>query len=271
MEMLKAVFVVDDNDTNLFMAKEALKDHFRVMTLPSAAKMFALMEKIIPDLILLDIKMPEVDGFEALRRLKNNNAYADIPVMFLTNVADASVEVRGFQMGVVDFITKPFSAPVLINRIKAHLDIDNTVRERTHQLQNKTAELQHLQNGMVLVIADMIENRDKDTGGHVDRTAALMKILLGAMIDYGVYASEICEMDLDMLISSARLHDVGKIAIPDMILNKPGKLTAEEFEIMKTHCAQGERIMDQIVSHTGDMEFLRTAKLFAGYHHEHWN
>jgi len=271
MEMPKIIFVVDDNDINLSVAKEALKEQYRVMTLPSAAKMFALIEKIMPDLILLDIEMPEIDGFEALRRLKENSAQADIPVIFLTSMTDAAVEVRGFEMGVVDFITKPFSAPVLINRIKTHLNIDDLIRERTSQLQKKTTQLLNLQNGIVFVLADMVENRDKGTGGHIERTTTYIKILINAMMARGLHAGEIGEMDMDMLVSSARLHDVGKISISDVILNKPGKLTDEEFEIMKTHPAEGERIIDQIVFRTENVEFLHNAKLFAGYHHERWD
>ena len=269
--MKKTIFVVDDSDTNLTMAKDALKDQYQVMTLPSAAKMFALLERITPDLILLDIEMPDMDGFEALRYLKNNKAQADIPVVFLTIVTDAEVEVRGFQLGVIDFITKPFSAPVLINRIKTHLNIDELIRERTSQLQHKTEQLLTLQNGIVFVLADMVENRDKGTGGHVERTTKYIKIIVDAMVSYGVYIDELCETDIDLFTSSARLHDVGKIAISDTILNKPGKLTDEEFEVMKTHSAEGERIISQIVSRTEDGEFLRNAKLFAGYHHERWD
>ena len=269
--MQKTIFVVDDNDTNLAMAKEALKEQYRVMTLPSAAKMFSLIEKITPDLILLDIEMPEMDGFEALDLLKHNGAQADIPVIFLTSMTDAEVEVRGFQLGVIDFITKPFSAPVLINRIKTHMNIDELIRERTQQLHHKTIQLQTLQNGLVIVLADMVENRDKSTGGHVERTAAFIGILIDAMLERKVYDEEISSMDLDLLISSARLHDVGKISITDVILNKPGKLTDEEFAIMKSHSAEGERIIDQIVSRTENGEFLRNAKQFAGYHHERWD
>ena len=263
--MAKTIFVVDDNDTNLSVAKEALKDQYRVMTLPSAAKMFALMEKITPDIILLDIEMPEMDGFEALHRLKDNPAQADIPVMFLTGMNDPAIEARGFQMGVVDFITKPFSAPVLSNRIKTHLDIDAIIRERT-------ARLQRLQNSLVFVLADMVENRDKGTGGHVERTTEYIKLLLDAMLEQGIYVDEICDIDFDLFVSSARLHDVGKIFISDTILNKPDKLTTDEFSVMKIHTTEGERIISQIVSRTGDDEaFLHHAKLFAGYHHERWD
>ena len=268
---MKTIFVVDDNDTNLTMAKEALVEHYRVMTIPSAAKMFALLEKITPDLILLDIEMPEVDGFEALTLLKNNSEHMDIPVIFLTGMNDAAVEVLGFQLGVIDFITKPFSEPVLVNRIKTHLDIDELIRERTSQLHKKTEQLQHLQNGLVFVISDMVENRDKETGGHVERTSAYISVLIEAMIESGIHIDEIGEMDLDLLYSSARLHDVGKISISDAILNKPGKLSDDEFIIMKTHAAEGVRIIDQIVSRTDDVEFLRNARQFAGYHHERWD
>ena len=269
--MQRTIFVVDDNDINLLTAKEALKEQYRVMTMPSADKMFALLEKITPDLILLDIEMPEIDGFEALHRLKTNGSYSSIPVIFLTGMTDAAVEVRGFQLGVIDFIPKPFSAPVLINRIKTHLDIDELIRERTSQLQQKTVQLQTLQNGIVFVLADMVENRDEGTGGHVERTTTYIKVLVDAMRERGVYAVELNEIDLDLFVSSARLHDVGKIAISDVILNKPGKLTEEEFAIMKTHAAEGERVIDQIVSRTGGAEFLHHAKLFAGYHHERWD
>jgi len=269
--MQKTIFVVDDNDINLTMAKEALKEQYRVMTLPSAVKMFAFLEKVKPDLILLDIEMPEMDGFEALHRLKQNACHAGIPVIFLTSMTDAVVEVRGFQLGVIDFITKPFSAPVLINRIKTHLNIDELIRERTSQLQQKTVRLQNLQNAIIFCFADMVENRDHGTGGHVERTAAYIRVLVDAMKASGVYVDEIRELDMEQFVSSARLHDVGKIAISDIILNKPSKLTDEEYEIMKTHTTEGERTTDQIASRTDDVEFLQNARLFASTHHERWD
>jgi len=124
---MKKIFVVDDNLTNLLTAKNALTGHYQVFTMPSAMKMIELLKKITPDMILLDIKMPEMDGFEALAYLKSNSSYSDIPVIFLTGNADAAIETRGFELGVIDFITKPFSPQVLLNRIKTHLDIDELV------------------------------------------------------------------------------------------------------------------------------------------------
>jgi len=268
--MQKTIFVVDDNDVNLAIAKEVLKEQYRVLTIHSAIKMFALLEKVTPDLILLDIEMPEMNGFEALKRLKAS-AQAEIPVMFLTGTADASVEANGFEMGVIDFIIKPFSPPVLLNRIKTHLHIEDLIHERTEQLKKTTIQLQHLQNAIIFSFADMVENRDKGTGGHVERTTKYIEILLNAMLESGVYIDEICDFNFESFISSARLHDVGKIAISDMVLNKPDKLNDNEFEIMKTHIMEGERIIDQMASRTDNVEFLQNAKLFAGYHHERWD
>jgi len=262
--MTKIIFVVDDSNTTLLMAKEALRQHYRVMTLPSAVKMFALLEKVTPDLILLDIEMPEMDGFEALRRLKINPTLCAIPVIFLTSITDPLVEVQGFELGAVDFISKPFSAPVLLNRIRAHLNIDEMIKVRT-------AQLQRLQNSTLFVLADMVESRDSTTGGHIERTTLYTRLLIEAMLEDGVYVDQICDMDFDMFSSSARLHDVGKISITDSILNKPGKLTDEEFTIMKTHTTEGERIIRQIIARSQDEEFFHNAQLFAGYHHERWD
>ncbi|MCL2069352.1 MAG: response regulator [Oscillospiraceae bacterium] len=270
--MNKIIFLVDDNAVNLSTARDALKDKFKLMTMPSAAKMFELMTKIKPDLILLDIEMPEMNGFQALKLLKSNASQRDIPVIFLTGMNNAAVEVRGFKDGVIDFITKPFSPPVLLNRIQTHLNIDEKIRERTRSLEQRTQQLTNIKNGIVLVLADMVERRDTTTGGHVERTTSYVEQLVKKMIALGIYPDELSAMDLESLFSSARLHDVGKITVPDHILNKPGKLTDEEFEIIKTHTTEGERTIDQIVSKTGATEgFLINAKLFAGYHHERWD
>lgn len=261
---MKTIFVVDDNDTNLSMVENVLEDLYCVMTLPSAAKMFMLLERVKPDLILLDIEMPEINGFEAMRWLKNHEQYTNIPVIFLTALLDISIEVKGFELGAVDFISKPFSAEVLLNRIKTHLHIDQLIQERT-------AQLQRLQNSIVFVLADMIESRDKATGGHVERTTGYIKVLMSAMMERGLYIDELRNWDFNIVALSARLHDLGKIAIPDIILNKPDKLTIEEYEIIKTHALEGERNIDRIVTQTGNEAFLHHAKIFAGYHHERWD
>jgi len=265
---MKTIFVVDDTNINLFDAEEALSEDYNVLTLSSASVMFDVLDNVKPDLILLDILMPEMDGFEALEILKTDSRYTDIPVMFLTNKSDVTTEARGLKMGAIDFITKPFSRPVLLNRIQAHLDIENKIHERTEMLQQRTEKLQKLQNSMVSVLANMVEGRDKLTGRHIERTTGYIKILLEAMIRRGIYAEEIKKWNLDVLISSARLHDIGKIVVTDLILNKPESLTKIEYDIMKSHTEEGEKLIDIIINESGDEDFLRSAKLFAGTHHE---
>ena len=262
--MKKTIFVVDDNDMNLVVAEEALSDQYRVLTLPSADKMFKLLEKIMPDLILLDIDMPVMDGFQTLQKLQTIDSCAEIPVIFLTGMTDSAVEARVFELGAVDFISKPFSAPVLRNRIRTHLNIESLIRERTEKLEQ-------LRNGLIYIIADLVESRDVSTGGHIERTAGYIRIMVNAIVSRGLYAEEMQDLDTEALVSSARLHDLGKIAIPDAVLNKLGSLTLEEFELMKTHTVVGEAVIDKILSRVGDDTFLRNAKLFASTHHERWD
>jgi putative two-component system response regulator len=248
----------------LALAEESLEDEYQVMTLPSAKRMFTLLEKITPHLILLDIEMPEMNGFEALSILKRDERFSDIPVIFLTSRTDAAGEEEGLILGAVDYITKPFTQPVLKRRIKVHLDVDELVREQTMRLR-------HLQSGIVFVLADIVENRDMITGGHIERTTGYLKILMEAMLKEGVYIDELKKWDLELTASAARLHDVGKITISDTILNKPARLTDEEYELIKSHVTEGERVINQMIDHTGEEAFLNHAKLFAGMHHEHWD
>jgi putative two-component system response regulator len=261
---MKTIFIVDDNDTNLMAAKIALDGAYKTFALPSAEMMFKLLGKITPDLILLDVNMPEMDGFQAMSVLKSDEKLKSIPVIFLTAKDDAGSEVRGFEIGALDFINKPFSAPVLIKRIETHIETDRLTKESQQAVRG-------IQNAVVSVIADVVESRDKVTGGHIERTQTYLEILVNALVRAGIYESEISSWDINLLLPSAQLHDVGKINVSDLILNKPGKLTDEEFSLIKQHCADGERIIDKIISKTKDDGFLRHAKNFAGYHHEKWN
>ena len=268
---MKTIFVVDDTHLNLITAKNALSEQYNVHTLLSALEMFDLLNDIKPDLILLDILMPKINGFETLKQLKADKRYAEISVIFLTSKKDADTEALGFEMGVVDFISKPFSKLVLLNRIKLHLEMEETIRDRTAQLELRTQKLLRLQNSMTSVLANMVEQRDNLTGRHIERTTKYLKILLNSMLDNKVYIDEIHGWNIEMVSSSARLHDIGKIVISDIILNKTGKMTADEFEVIKTHTTEGEKIIDSIIADSGDGYFLQNAKLFAGSHHEKWD
>ena len=269
--MPKTIFVVDDSSTNLAMAEEALENQYLVITLSSAEKLFAILGKITPDLILLDVDMPEMDGYETMEHLKASDLYAEIPVIFLTAMSETEDEAKGIELGAVDFIVKPFSKQVLLNRIKNHLNFDELIRERTELLRQRTAQLVRLQNSVVYTLADVVENRDKNTGGHIDRTTEYIRILAEVMLGCGLYIDEMRGWDFDSIVSSARLHDLGKITIPDSILNKPDKLTDEEFTVIKTHPLAGQRIIDHMAEKAGELDFLYNARLFTVYHHEKWD
>jgi putative two-component system response regulator len=261
---LKTIFVIGDDDADPFSVRNILSADYRLYAFHSAKGMFALLEHITPDLIILDTGISGLDGIETFKILKDNNRNAEIPVIFLADNRDTLTETIAFDMGALDFIRKPFSAHAFASRIKNHLNIEDLNRERM-------VKLKKLQSGIVSILAGMVENRDTYTGTHIERTTKYLKILLEAMMIRKVYFDEISHWNIETVISSVRLHDIGKIVISDLLLNKKGKLTEEEYETMKTHTAKGESIIESIIEESGDGYFLQHAKLFAGYHHERWD
>ena len=279
------IILVDDNLTNLTVGKNMLKTFYQVIPVLSANAMFGTLEEIIPDLILLDIEMPEMNGYEAIQKLKADIRYADIPIICLTAKGDADSELEGLDLGAADYVTKPFFAPLLLKRIARELQIvdqkkklletqaalrDNLVILET-QVQEKAAEIFKLQNAILTKVADLVELRDKCTGGHILRTQMYVQVMINAMQRSGTYLEEINNWNLDEVLSSAKLHDVGKIVIPDHILNKTSKLDPEEYEIMKTHVLAGVDAIDKIMNDTYESNYLQHALNIIGTHHEKWN
>ncbi|MDR1647545.1 MAG: response regulator [Zoogloeaceae bacterium] len=271
------IAVVDDNITNLSICRSVLKPYYDVHVLPSARELFAFLERFIPDLILLDIEMPEMNGYEAMRKLREDFRFSEISVIFLTSKRDEGSELEGLTLGAIDYIFKPFSAPLLLKRIENHLLIQRqgkllaTYNEQLVDMVNeKTTKLMALQNAITDVIAELVEFRDSNTGGHIWRTQQYLQCLIEKMQESGVYRQEVLAWDLEHLIPAAKLHDVGKISISDAILNKPGKLTPEEFAVMQTHASLGMEIIDRIEREAKDNS-LEYARIFAGYHHEKWD
>jgi putative two-component system response regulator len=274
----KTIMLVDDNHATLAAGKEILKELYRVYPMPSAEILFELLANVRPNLILLDIEMPGLNGYDTIKRLRATPQWADIPVIFLTGRTDMGSELKGLSMGAIDYVYKPFSAPLLLRRIETHLNseaqkeqlklwngnLEQAIRERTKQVIN-------LQEAILSTVANLVEFRDDLTGDHVMRTQKYLTVLVSQMIENGIYAEETALWDMDYLIPSAGLHDVGKIAISDLILRKPSKLTSEEFEIMKSHAAIGIEIIEKIERSAGESAFLRHARLIAGAHHEKWD
>ncbi|MDR0936994.1 MAG: response regulator [Oscillospiraceae bacterium] len=274
MPTRKTVFIVDDNETNLQVAKQALNKDYKVITLISGEMMFNQLSRSSPDLILLDVEMPELDGYAVLRRLRDDPRYSHIPVIFLTARSDEASEIEGFKLGAVDFISKPFSIPTLLRRIETHLFNAASKHDLNIMVNEKTSQILALQSGLLSVVSNLIESRDFTTGGHVERTQGYLSILIDGMIAADIFPEERKSWNMEWLLPSAQLHDIGKIRISDLILNKRGKLTPQEFEIMKTHAEMGEEIighMEVKLSSSGKQEFLEYAKIFAGAHHEKWD
>jgi putative two-component system response regulator len=274
----KKIMLVDDNITNLTVGKNALIDKYDVFTIPSGAKLFKMLEKVIPDMILLDVEMPEMSGYEVIKELKAQEKTAAIPVIFLTAKSDDGNELQGLSLGAIDYITKPFSPSLLLKRIEVHLLVESqrkALQEYNTNLQNmvseKTREVVELQNAILKTVAELVESRDSITGGHIERTQRFLKILVDAMKTKELHRDEIDSWDEDILFQSAQLHDVGKIAIKDSILFKPGKLTDDEFIEMKNHTTFGVRVIEKIGEGTSKQIFLEHAKIFAGTHHEKWD
>ncbi|MCL2380746.1 MAG: response regulator [Treponema sp.] len=279
------IILVDDNMANLTMGRNMLKAFYEVYPAPSAAKLFEILENVTPGLVLLDIEMPEMNGYEAIKKLKADPRFKDIPVIFLTAKSDESSELEGFDLGAVDYISKPFSGPLLLKRIDNQLLIVSQKRDLLAsraalkdyadnleiKVRDKTKEVINLQNAVLATVADLVEFRDKITGGHIHRTQLYLKALVDELVMEGVYTNEVKKWNMDFFLASAQLHDVGKIAISDTILNKPGKLTPEEFEVMKTHVTVGVQAIKKIMQSADEHAFLDHALLVVGTHHEKWD
>ncbi|MEB0137191.1 two-component system response regulator [Actimicrobium sp. CCC2.4] len=273
------ILVVDDTPLNLSLLTHMLKDRYRVKVASNGAKALALAAASPPDMILLDIMMPEMDGFEVCRRLKENPVTRHIPVIFLTARTDIAAEEEGFAAGAVDFIHKPISPPIVAARVKTHLDIQSWqafLQDRNawlqRQVDQRLSEINHLQDAAICVMVSLAEFRDETTGNHIRRTQEYVRLLGVELARLPHYRERLTPGLIEQMSKSAPLHDIGKIAIPDHILLKPGKLTTDEFTIMKTHARCGYDMLVRAGVHMGERgHFLDVAKDIAGSHHEKWD
>ena len=280
------IIMVDDNLANLRIGKNVLAENYTVATAPSAEKLFSLLENNRPELILLDVNMPELDGYDTIKILKSKPETKDIPVIFLTARIESEDELTGLSLGAIDYITKPFKPSLLLKRIEVHLLVEAQKRDLeklTAKLQNmndnlqamvdeKTKDIQELQKILLKGLSELVESRDNVTGGHIERTQNGIKILINGIKDEGIYQDETEGWDdMNLLLQSSQLHDVGKIHVNEDILNKPGKLNPEEFTKMKKHTSEGEKIIRNMEPKEKEHKFLTFAKIFAAYHHEKWD
>jgi putative two-component system response regulator len=274
----RTLFIVDDNLTNLNIAKDILSEEYNVITIPSAKKMFDMLGKVIPDIILLDVEMPEMNGYDAIRILKADDKYKEIPIIFITVRGDSSSELMGLSLGAVDYISKPFAPQLLVKRIEVHVALKSQqerlrdYNDNLTQLVNEKAKtVTSLQDSIISTVAELVECRDYTTGGHISRTQNYLKIFVNELKRSGLYKEKIEDWDTDFFVEASKLHDLGKIAVQDSILSKSSKLTQDEFEQMKSHVSHGVHMIEIIQNNSKDKDFLEHAKIFAGTHHEKWD
>lgn len=274
----KTILCVDDTPTNLELLNAVLKPFYNVRLVNSGKKALGLIAKQHQeiDLVLLDVMMPEIDGYEVCQTIRSQPGTAYLPVLFITAKNQPEDEKQALEVGGNDFITKPINPSVLLSRIKTHLEISEYHRllsSENRQLEAKLAkrlsDIFNMQQATLNVMISLAEFRDEVTGNHIKRTQTYVKCVLDALKNGH---PELTEERCDFIVQAAPLHDIGKITIPDHILLKPGKLTPDEFSVMKTHAEKGAKILRSAAQEMGDYgEFLIEAESIAQTHHEKWD
>ncbi|MEA3288590.1 MAG: two-component system response regulator [Campylobacterota bacterium] len=266
MDIQKSILIVDDTELNINTLMDLLDEKYDILAaLDGESALEIVEEEENIDLILLDIMMPGLDGFEVCRRLKANSNTQDIPIIFITAKTDDESIEKAYELGGVDYITKPFRAREVLSRIINHLTLseqshilEQKVQDKTQELHDINQELEETQREVIFTMGSIGERRSKETGYHVTRVALYSELLAK---HYGLEDKEV-----QMLKEASPMHDIGKVAIPDEILNKPARFTPEEFEHMKEHAIHGYEMLKY-----SNRPLLKTAAIVASEHHEKWD
>ena len=235
---MKNLLIVDDNKENLVMLKAVLENDYHITLVPSGKLALEYLEKKIPDLILLDVQMPEMDGLEVIDKIKAVDRLKNIPILFLTGVESVDIEVACLEKGGDDFIRKPYNSLVLKGRISRLLELYELRYNLEKSLNEKSAQLDRMTLSTIITVANTVDAKDTYTGGHSLRVAVCSRDI-AQNLGWD-------EKEVQNVYNVALLHDIGKIAVPDSVLNKPGRLTDEEFEIIKQHPVKGNEILQDI-------------------------
>ncbi|CAN2050043.1 putative cyclic di-GMP phosphodiesterase VC_1348 [Candidatus Magnetomoraceae bacterium gMMP-1] len=266
------ILVVDDTPTNIDILIETLKSNYKIIAALNGEKALKLVNsKNPPDLILLDIMMPGIDGYEVCKRLKADENTKDIPVIFVTAMDEIQDEAKGLELGAVDYLTKPISPSIVKARVRNHLELKQHQDHLEDLVKERTREVELTQEVTIQSLASLAEYRDPETGGHIRRTQNYVKLLAENLKTHKKYTDFLNDNTIDLLYKSAPLHDIGKVGIPDGILLKPGKLTDSEFEVMKKHTIYGRDALLAAEEKLGSNSFLRFAREIAYTHHEKWD
>ncbi len=274
------IVVVDDETLYIDILVDLLKDDYKTVVAkngPQALK--RILDEPLPDLVLLDVVMPDMDGYEVCRQLKQNPQTRHIPVIFLTVKSEVPDEVRGFELGAVDYITKPMSPPIVRARVKSHLSLHRAQQQLANhnellekKVQERTEELNRTKDVAIFCMATLAETRDMETGKHILRTQNYIRLLAEHLKDHPRFCDYLQrDGTIEMLHKTSPLHDIGKVGVPDRILLKPGKLDADEWEQMKKHAQYGHDALLRAEQELGSTDFLQMAREIAYTHHERWD
>lgn len=273
------LLIVDDEAFYIKVLVELLSPDYQVTLAKSGQQALRLLEADeLPDLILLDIVMPDEDGYQICQKIKNNPRLKDIPVIFLTVKGEVEDEIKGFASGASDYITKPFSPPIVCARVATHLALQQSrqqLREYNdlleQRVQERTQEISRTQDMAIYCMTSLAETRDNETGMHIRRTQHYVKALAEHLRDQGYFPDVLDDAYIELLFKSAPLHDIGKVGVPDRILLKPGKLDTDEWLEMKKHSEYGKSAIETAEKEYGDSSFLAVAKEICYSHHERWD
>ena len=285
------LLIVDDQPENLAVLSDLLEPHYRVRAATSGERALILAASTPqPDLILLDVMMPDKDGYEVLTELRRDPATSDIPVIFVTSRDAALDEERGLELGAADYITKPIRPAIVLARVHTQLEnkqardlLKNQNNWLAAEVDRRMHDNELIQEASLHALAVLAETRDTDTGYHIHRTQAYVSLLVETLARHPDHASQLTDDMRYSIIRAAPLHDIGKVGIPDHILRKPGKLTPEEYEVIQTHSRIGGDAIDVAMSRvqatdcsplagdTGALMFLVVAGMIARWHHERWD
>lgn len=269
----KHIVIVDDNPVNLDLAESVLRDYYKVTKLISGEQLLKFLSRMKPDMILLDIQMPGLSGYETIARIKERPEVSGIPVIFLTGQRDTGSEREGFRLGAQDFIVKPFDNEVMLARIRCQMELYEYRTELERLVGEKTRETEDLYHIITISWAEMVESRDGTTGDHVRNTSRYFDALLGLLAQTPAYGALLSPVLAGDLSRASIMHDIGKIGISDQVLKKPGPLTREQFVQMERHSRIGANMIQKIIDVAGAAEitFLGYARDMALYHHERWD
>jgi putative two-component system response regulator len=254
---MSRVLIIDDTPEYIEMLGDILSD-YEIFAAKDGKKGIQLAQKILPSVILLDINMPELNGYEVCRRLKLNKELQNIPVIFLTANEGTNFEEIGFEVGAVDFISKPFNTAILRARVSTHINLYKLQSNLKKEVANRLKEIKNLNKEMMYLAASIAEMKSKETGLHLKRVSSL-SYLIAKKLDFS-------ENEAQELKMASILHDIGKVAIPDHVLNKPEKLSQVEWEMMQKHAIFGYDMLKE-----SDFELMHLAATISLEHHERWD